>query len=41
MRLFITFQRIHLEQVKGKAANFHSSPDSIVQRAQALQYACI
>lgn len=27
MRLFITFQGIHLEQVKGEAADFHPSPD--------------
>lgn len=27
MRLLITFQGIHLEQVKGEAADFHPSPD--------------
>lgn len=41
MRLFITFQCIHLEQAKSKAANFNSLPDFIVQCAQAQWYACI
>lgn len=40
MRLFITFQCIHLEQVKRKAANFHSLPDSLwcAQTLQMLVY---
>lgn len=37
MRLFITFQGIHLEQVKGEAADFHPSPDFPVRHARAPQ----